>query len=289
MAKATIEESVVELLRDMAGSLARIERHLSRQVAAPEAAVLAQGSCWRWHVGAAGVQLTPLPLPPAVALSDLIGLDEQIKVVDRNTRQLLAGREANHVLLTGGRGCGKSTLIRGLFSRYARRGLRLIETDAAGLAALPVLQPLLAERAEKYILYCDDLSFKESDHLFSRIKSAVDGALTSSSGNMLVYATSNRRNLVVEKFSDNLSPVQQGEIQPLEAADEKIALADRFGIWLHFYAPDAEWYDRIVAHWLRHFGVKPTAALQQEARNFADQRGSWNGRIARQFAVLMAK
>ncbi|MCH9757496.1 MAG: ATP-binding protein [Proteobacteria bacterium] len=279
-----------ESLAAIAATLARIEQQLGQHFSHPSAQSLASGHCWRWQVTSFGGKLIPLPTPTTVALHDLIGLEENIAIIDKNTRQFIAGCEANHALLTGGRGCGKSTLIRGLFSKYQRRGLRLIETDAAGLAQLSMLQPLLAGREEKYILYCDDLSFRESDQLFNRIKSAMDGALTSAS-NMLIYATSNRRNLVAEKYSDNLSPLTASEddIQPLETLDEKIALSDRFGIWLSFYAPDAEHYDHIVRHWLAHFKIKPTDVLIQQARNFADQRGSRNGRIARQFAVLQIK
>ena len=277
-------EAQAELAK-IAAALARIEAQLAPHFAPPDARALDRGACWRWQTTAYGAQLLPLPLPQEAALDDLVGLDEHIAAVEKNTRQFLGGRAANHVLLTGARGCGKSTLIRGVFEKYRRKGLRLIETDAAGIARLPLLQPLLAARKEKYILYCDDLSFQESDQLFSRIKSAVDGALTSTGGNLLLYATSNRRNLIAEKFSDNLPPLAADDIQPQETIDEKTALTDRFGLWLHFYPPDAEEYEAMVKHWLKRFGVRATAAVLQDAVNFADQRGSRNGRVARQFVV----
>lgn len=276
-------------LAEIAATLARIEAQLAQHFALPTAAALDEGVCWRWQANAFAAHLTPLLLPPQGALAELLGLDEHIAAVEKNTRQFLSGRAANHVLLTGARGCGKSTLIRGVFAKLHRRGLRLIETDAAGMACLPLLQPLLAGRAERFILYCDDLSFQESDQLFSRIKSAMDGALTSTGGNLLVYATSNRRNLIAEKFSDNLPPLQEDDIQPQETIDEKTALTDRFGLWLSFYAPQAEEYDALVKHWLKHFGIRASAALLREGRNFADQRGSRNGRVARQFAVSCIK
>ena len=273
-------------LAAIVAALTRIEQRLAHYFPLTDAACLEQGVCWRWQANAAGGELLALSPPAKETLSRLVGLDDQIAAVDKNTRHFLAGKPANHVLLTGGRGCGKSTVIRGIFGKYQHRGLRLIETDAAGLAQLARLQPLLAARREKYILYCDDLSFGESSQLVNRIKNAVEGALTSPADNLLIYATSNRRNLFVETFSDSLpSFTNNDEVQPLETIDEKIALADRFGLWLSFYAPDSEQYREIATHWLRHFGIKPTAAVLTEAQNFADQRGSRNGRIAYQFAV----
>lgn len=236
-----------------------------------------------------GGRLSPLSSPLVQPLSQLVGLREQIKPIEQNTRLFLDGCEANHALLTGARGCGKSSVVRGIFGKYRRRGLRLIETDAAGLAALPLLQPLLSSRAEKYVLYCDDFSFNDDDQIFRRLKSAIDGALSAPGGNVVIYATSNRRNIIAEKYADNLSPItDDGDIQPLETVDDKIALADRFGLWVPFAPPSQDEYDAIVRHWLKRMGVALTPALVLEARHFADFRGSRNGRIARQFAVIAA-
>ena len=235
-----------------------------------------------------GARLLPLAATAVAPLSSLVGLGEQIKAVEQNTRLFMRGREANHVLLTGARGCGKSSLVRGVFAKYRKRGLRLIETDAAGLAVLSLLQPLLAARTERFILYCDDFSFNDNDHLFRRLKSAIEGALSAAGGNLLIYATSNRRNIIADKYSDNMTLLDEDDIQPLETVDDKIALADRFGLWVPFLAPSQDEYDDIVRHWLERMDVKSTAALTMEARRFADFRGSRNGRIARQFAVSAA-
>ena len=239
---------------------------------------------------------SPLRFPPLQGpaadnvLSKLIGLKEQIAAVEQNTKLFLQGREANHVLLTGPHGCGKSSVIRGIFAKYARRGLRLVEADMNGLETLPILLTALSTRSEKFILYCDDLSFSAAPPpLFSRLKSAMEGALLSAQNNLLFYATSNRRNIIAERFADNLPQTDESaDIQPQETISEKTALASRFGLWVPFFAPDAEEYDALAAHWLRQIGRTPTPALIQEARNFADQRGAKNGRVAKQFAVGIA-
>ena len=258
---------------------------LALHCAPPRPAELAAGVCWRWEARAlGGGALRPLP-PPDNSLPLLLGLQDIIAPLEANLRRFLAGKPANHALLTGPRGCGKSSVVRGLCGKYAKRGLRLIETDVAGLAALPALAAVLRERQEKFLIYCDDLSFANADaDIFNRLKSAIDGGFSAPAGNALLCATSNRRNLVAQTFADNL-PQTQEEINPHETNDEKIALADRFGLWLPFYAPDQEEYDALVDHWLRQNGIKPSAALRLQGRQFADYRGSRNGRMARQFAV----
>lgn len=277
-------------LGEIAESLRRMEAMLGRQFGAPDGAVLDSGECWRWQASAFGGTLLPVAVRGEWAreFENLCGVAAQAAALEANTRRFAAGAAANHALLTGGRGCGKSTMVRGVVGRYVREGgVRMIETDAEGLARFAWLQPLLAGRAERFVLFCDDLSFGEGDALFGRIKSALEGALTAVGDNVVVYATSNRRNLVVERFGDNLPEVGGGggEIRPLETVDEKVALADRFGLWLSFYAPDGDGYDAMVAQWLRVFGRTPCEELRVRGRRFADQRGSRNGRVARQFVV----
>ena len=276
-------------LAQIAESLARLEKLLSQHLAAPTAEQLECHQCWRWEVTPFGGRLTPLTATTA-PLTQLIGLQEQIKPLEQNTKLFLQGKPANHALLTGPRGCGKSSVVRGLFGKYARRGLRLIEVEASGLAQLPVLAALLTKRLEKFILYCDDLSFPNANHpSFGRLKSVIDGGISTASGNLLLYATSNRRNIVAENYGDNLPTNDNAQdIQPLETLDEKIALADRFGLWVPFFAPTPDEYDALVTHWLQLSGVTPSASLMMQGRQFADMRGSRNGRIARQFAIAAA-
>ena len=276
-----------ESLERAADALERVEKLLHHHFAPPDEGQLGKGVCWRWQATPLGGHLVGMPEPRFPALEDLVGLEDEIAVVEKNTRYFLAGGEANHVLITGARGGGKSSIVRGVFGRYAEQGLRLIETDAEGLAALVLLLPVLARRRERYVVYCDDLAFNETGQLFSRIKNAVEGALSASPRNVLIYATSNRRGIVAEKVADNLAAIDEGEVQPLETVDEKRALTDRFGLWVSILALDVAEYERIVRHHLTRMRIRPTAALLQESRRFADQRGGFNGRIARQFAVAV--
>lgn len=280
-------------LARIADSLARIETLLTHHFAPPTAAQLTKGQCWRWQATVHGGQITAIPAPQPFALDSLIGIDDAVRLMKRNTEQFINGKPALHALLTGGRGCGKSSLIRGLLSHYHQQGLRLIETDTQGLAALAHLTPCINERAkrgDKFIIYCDDLSFPNSNapH-FAAMKSAIEGALLSANHNHLIYATSNRRHLVSETFDDNLAPLtDSGELQPTEAIDEKIALADRFGIWIPFYHPNQDDYDAMVKYWLKQHNIRPTPQLLREARQYADSRGTFNGRMAHHFATLTA-
>lgn len=266
-------------------ALERIADALERRPPAPED--FDGALCWRWEAGS----LSALP-PPADELGMLHGLDDQISAVDNNTKSLARGGAANHALLTGPRGAGKSSVVRGVFARRAAAGLRLIETDAAGLAALPALAQALASRSEKFIVYCDDLSFGQNPEsaLFQKIKSAMEGGVAAA-GNMRVYATSNRRRLAAERFEDNFSQfsaVAAGEIHGGESADEIAALSDRFGLWIPFFDIDDGLFKDIAAGWLEHFGLRPTPARLQAARQWAEARGALNGRMARHFAAAAA-
>ena len=270
--------------RRIAEALERIARALENE--APQANDFDGGRCWRWRADGGGA-LQPLPLPAKDELSALHGLERQIRLVERNTRAFLRGRPSNHALLTGPRGVGKSSVARGVLARYAAR-LFLIETDAEGLSQLPRLLPALAARREKFVVYCDDLSFaRDAPVVFQRLKSALDGGLSSPRDNVRVYATSNRRRLTAEYFSENAAQFD-GEIHGGETAEEKISLSDRFGLWVPFYDISAEEYERIAARWLECFGVNPSPRLLRRARVWAEERGSMNGRIARHFAAAAA-
>ncbi|MGI9336940.1 MAG: ATP-binding protein [Gammaproteobacteria bacterium] len=273
--------------RRIAVALERIARALEGGAPAPEE--FDGGGCFRWRAesGGGGGVLHPIPFAAADELPQLRGLDRQILLVERNTRAFLRGRPSNHVLLTGPRGAGKSSVARGVLARHAAR-LRLIETDAEGLSQLPRLLPALAARREKFVVYCDDLSFaRGASAVFQRLKSALDGGLSAARDNVRVYATSNRRRLAPEHFADNSAQFND-EIHGGETAEETVALSDRFGLWVPFFDISPEEYDRIAAGWLAHFGVRATPATISRARRWAEERGSMNGRMARHFAAAAA-
>lgn len=242
---------------------------------------------FRWRKRGHAGYLQALSRIAPLRLEDLHDIDEQKARIDANTRQFVAGRPANNVLLTGARGSGKSSLIKALLNAYAAQGLRIIEIDKADLVDLPDVVELLAARPERFILFCDDLSFEAGDATFKALKVVLDGTLAATPENTLIYATSNRRYLMPEYFAENLDGQRLGEeIHPGEAVEEKTALSERFGLWLSFYPFDQEAYLRIVAHWLSSFGCRPReiAAAEREALNWALMRGSRSGRVAWQFA-----
>lgn len=243
---------------------------------------------WRWRRRGERVELLPVRTLGSIRLSDLQGIDAQKKRIDANTRQFVAGRSANNVLLTGSRGTGKSSLVKACLNRYASKGLRLIEVDKDDLVDLPDLVELLAGRPERFVVFCDDLSFDEGEAGYKALKSALDGSLASQPDNVLIYATSNRRHLLPESMDDNQGwrHDARGEIHPGEAVEEKVSLSDRFGLWVSFYAFDQDHYLAIVEHWLQAFGA--TAEQAREAHPaallWALERGSRTGRVAWQFA-----
>ncbi len=245
---------------------------------------------WRRQVSAFGSrgQLQPIRSASTIRLADLHNIDEQKSVIDRNTRQFVRGLPANNVLLTGSRGTGKSSLIKACLNQYARQGLRLIEVDKSDLADLHDIVELVSGRPERFIVFCDDLSFEEGEAGYKALKVALDGSIAAQSDNVLIYATSNRRHLMPEKMSENLTAKHQedGEIHPGETVEEKISLSERFGLWVSFYPFRQEEYLDIVAHWLAHFGCAANEIddARGDALRFALERGSRSGRVAWQFA-----
>ncbi|MBS1170667.1 MAG: family ATPase [Burkholderiaceae bacterium] len=244
---------------------------------------------WRKRRGQnAGGYLQPVAHRSSIALADLFHVEVQKRQLEQNTRQFIEGRPANNVLLTGSRGTGKSSLVKACLNRFAADGLRLIEVDRADLADLMDIVDLVAKRPERFIIYCDDLSFEENDSAYKALKVALDGSVATQSNNVLIYATSNRRHLLPEKMSDNRTSTRSddGDIHPGETVEEKISLSERFGIWLSFYPFSQEQYLAIVAHWLRSFGCAEAqiANAQADALRWALQRGSRSGRVAWQFA-----
>lgn len=238
---------------------------------------------FRWQkVGNVGM-LQSLPKPHTFPLARLAAIDTQMNQLVRNTEQFLAGRPANNVLLTGARGTGKSSLIKGLLYEYAEQGLRLIEVDKYDLATMPALLVTLAQRHEKFIVFCDDLSFEHGEDGYKALKTALDGSLSCRADNVLVYATSNRRHLMPEYMAENTH--QQNEIHPKEAVEEKVSLSDRFGLWLSFYPFDQNDYLAAVQNWLNDFNLPLDDKTRHAALNWAQMRGSRSGRTAYQFAL----
>jgi predicted AAA+ superfamily ATPase len=243
---------------------------------------------WRKRVSGGGKYLQPVLHASTIQLGDLQHIEAQKAQIEQNTRQFVQGRPANNVLLTGARGTGKSSLIKACLNGFAQDGLRLIEVDKADLADLPDIVDLVAGRGERFVIFCDDLSFEEGEAGYKALKVALDGSIAAQSDNVLIYATSNRRHLMPEKMSDNASYThgEDGDLHPGETVEEKISLSERFGLWLSFYSFRQDDYLDIVAHWLRSFGCtsQQTEAARPEALRWALGRGSRSGRVAWQFA-----
>lgn len=247
-------------MNELASFLARAEQLLARVErllpSPPEEPDWKSAVAFRWRRREGRAWLQPVSQPHKIRLKDLCDIDEQKERVDLNTRQFVEGRFANNVLLTGARGTGKSSLVKAMLDKYANQGLRLVEVDKHDLADLPDLIRLLRDRPERFILFCDDLSFEADDPSYKTLKAALDGSLSAPPENVLIYATSNRRHLLPEFFDDNRQTRHvDGEIHPGEAVEEKISLSERFGLWVSFYPFDQEAYLAVVFSWLERLGV----------------------------------
>lgn len=223
-----------------------------------------------------------------ISFTDLQHVDRQKDLIYNNTKHFVEGKPANNVLLTGARGTGKSSLIKACLNEFSTKGLRLVEVDKEHLTDLGDLTDLLAARSERFIIFCDDLSFEDGESGYKSLKSALDGSIAAQVDNILIYATSNRRHLLPEYMSDNESyrHTPDGEIHPGEVVEEKISLSERFGLWISFYPPKQDEYLDMVAHWLQHFGLssEKIEVAKPEALIWALERGSRSGRVAWQFA-----
>src|SRR5438105_6958353 len=281
-----MNEKFEQLIERAGQLLSRIEAILPQPLGAPD---WQASVAWRYRKRASGHGvLEPVRHVASIRLSDLKEIDAQKEKIRRNTLQFVQGQPANNVLLTGSRGTGKSSLIKACLNEYAPQGLRLIEVDKGDMVDLPDIVDIVAARREKFIVFCDDLSFEEGEPGYKALKSILDGSVAQASENVLIYATSNRRHLLPEYMKENLSyqHTEDGEVHPGEVVEEKISLSERFGLWVSFYPFTQAEYLTIVAEWLRGFGVsdEAIAAARQESLVWALERGSRSGRVAYQFA-----
>ncbi len=277
----------------MSKELERILERLDRLLPPPPPKTDWKSSiAFRWRssgrrgpMGTSAGWLQPVRHVHRIKLSDLRGIDRQIERVEQNTRQFIEGRPANNVLLTGARGTGKSSIVKGLLNKYSKQGLRLIEVEKNDLVDLPHIVDQVAPRKERFLLFCDDLTFHGAEEGYIALKVALDGSISTTSENLLIYATSNRRHLMPEHMSENLeTKYVDDEIHPGETVEEKISLSERFGLWVSFYPFDQDEYLEIVAQWLKSFDCASNQKATEEALQWALQRGSRSGRVAYQFA-----
>jgi len=286
MSEASFEHLLERLLTTVERLSTRIEAVLPQPLTAPD---WAASIAYRYRKRSTGHgSLEPVRHIGAMGLDDLKEIDLQKGKIQRNTQQFVEGRPANNVLLTGARGTGKSSLIRACLHTYAPQGLRLIEVDKADLVDLPDIVDTVAGRPEKFIIFCDDLSFDEGEAGYKALKSILDGSVAAASPNVLIYATSNRRHLLPEYMKENLTytHTDDGEVHPGEGVEEKISLSERFGLWVSFYPFSQAEYLTIVAQWLLSFDVPESEieAAKPDSLVWALERGSRSGRVAYQFA-----
>ncbi len=282
-----MNEAFAHLLLRAEQLITRIEAVLPQPLSAPD---WTPGTiAWRYRKRSSGHGvLEPVRHVAGLQLDDLKEIDAQKEKIQRNTQQFVDGKPANNVLLTGARGTGKSSLIKACLNTYALQGLRLIEVDKTDLTDLPDIVEVVSGRPEKFIVYCDDLSFDEGEAGYKALKSILDGTIAAATPNVLIYATSNRRHLLPEYMKENLgyTHTEDGEVHPGEAVEEKISLSERFGLWVSFYPFSQQEYLAIVAQWLGSLGVGAAdiERARPEALVWALERGSRSGRVAYQFA-----
>jgi predicted AAA+ superfamily ATPase len=266
--------------------MARIEQVLPQPMAEPDWSASVAFRYRKRSSGRGGLE--PVRHVAKLSLADLQEIDGQKEKIQRNTEQFVKGLPANNVLLTGARGTGKSSLIKACLNEYGPQGLRLIEVDKDDLTDLPDIIELVSERSEKFMIFCDDLSFEDGEPGYKALKSILDGSIAAATPNVLIYATSNRRHLLPEYMKENLTytHTDDGEVHPGEGVEEKISLSERFGLWVSFYPFSQDEYLTIAAQWLSSFGFKPAEieAAKPEALVWALERASRSGRVAYQFA-----
>ncbi len=266
----------------------RIASHLADLLSAQQPVFPQQSAiAYRWLSTDQSKQLQPVLRPHQLSLNSLLCIDRQREIITRNTQQFLQGLPANNALLWGSRGTGKSSLIKAILNEFSDQGLRLIEVSKEHLVDLAEITQLLADRDEKFILYCDDLSFEANDPSYKALKAALDGSIINSGENLLIYATSNRRHLLPEFMDENqMTRHDNGEIHYADVVEEKISLSERFGLWVSFHPFTQNQYLEIVDHWIDANALQKKSLQQahREALTWALSRGSRSGRVAKQFA-----
>ena len=281
-----MNEQFERLMARVESLMTRIESVLPHPLSAPD---WTASVAYRYRKRSSGHgALEPVRHLGTMRLTDLKEIEDQKDKIQRNTEQFVRGKPANNVLLTGSRGTGKSSLIKACLNEYSARGLRLIEVDKADLTDLPDIVDVVSGLPEKFIVFCDDLSFEEGEPGYKALKSILDGSVAAATPNVLIYATSNRRHLLPEYMTDNLTYThsEDGEMHPGEVVEEKISLSERFGLWVSFYPFSQDEYLTIVAQWLSSFGVdaETISAARPASLVWALERGSRSGRVAYQFA-----
>lgn len=272
------------LIDRLEGLLDRVEQLAPARRADPD---WSKCFAFRWRKQRGGGYIQAVEHPHHIRLDDLQNIDRQRTELERNTRQFLKRLPANNALLWGSRGTGKSSLVKALLNEYHGEGLRVLEVDKNDLIDLPDVVERIEGRPERFLLFCDDLSFEADDSSYKALKAILDGSVHAPPENVLIYATSNRRHLLPEYMKDNLDAHHvNGEIHHSEAVEEKISLSERFGLWLSFYPFKQEEYLQIVSHWLKSFDVPAPdgEAVRTAALQWALARGSRSGRSAYQFA-----
>ena len=273
-----------KLIKQAGELLSRLERLVPGETTPTD---WSASTAFRWRKRNGKGAIEPVKHVHRISLKDLQGIDGQKQLVEQNTRQFVEGHPANNVLLTGARGTGKSSLIKALLNKYAAKGLRVIEVEKHDLVDLADIVDRIYQRPERFVLYCDDLSFEADEAGFKALKVVLDGSVAAASENCVIYATSNRRHLMPEYMRENLDYKHVGdEIHPSETSEEKISLSERFGLWVSFYPFDQDDYLKIVGVWLAHFKTPGAAKeeVQRAALQWALARGSRSGRVAWQFA-----
>ncbi|MCR5883589.1 ATP-binding protein [Rhizobacter sp. J219] len=280
-----LTDSLMHLITRAEQLMDRLEAALPQGLHAPD---WSASTAFRYRRRHGRAVLEPVRHVASIRLGSLVEVESQKERLLRNTAQFVNRRAANNVLLTGARGTGKSSLVKACLNEFSGQGLRLIEVDKADLVDLPDIVDLVAGRDERFIVFCDDLSFDEGEPGYKALKSILDGSVAQASDNVLIYATSNRRHLLPEYMKENLTyqHTEDGEVHPGEVVEEKISLSERFGLWVSFYPFTQDEYLAIVGQWLRNQGVSEDAiqAARQESLVWALERGSRSGRVAFQFA-----
>jgi predicted AAA+ superfamily ATPase len=282
----SMQNPLERLVQRAEALMARIESVLPQPMSAPDWSASVAFRYRKRSSGHGGLE--PVRHVAQLGLADLQEIDGQKEKIQRNTEQFVKGLPANNVLLTGARGTGKSSLIKACLNEYAPQGLRLIEVDKDDLTDLPDIIDVVSTRPEKFMIFCDDLSFEDGEPGYKALKSILDGSIAAATPNVLIYATSNRRHLLPEYMKENLTytHTDDGEVHPGEGVEEKISLSERFGLWVSFYPFSQDEYLTIAAQWMSSLGVTREAieAAKPEALIWALERGSRSGRVAFQFA-----